>query len=121
MPTTQRVEAFINRVLSNAHAEAIEEFYHEDATMQENQSPPRGPRAALVDGERKTLARHKSVDTKMIGPYFISGDNVVIRWVFRFTRPDDTVMQMEEIAYQTWRGDRIAAECFFYDPTQLRA
>ena len=120
MPTAKRVDAFIQRVLSNAHAEAIEEFYHEDATMQENQNAPRGPRSALVDGERKTLARHKSVDTKMIGPYFIDGDNVVIRWVFRFTRPDDTVMQLEEIAYQTWRGDRIAAERFFYDPAQMR-
>jgi hypothetical protein len=69
MPTDKRIEAFVHRVLSNAHAEAIEEFYHDDATMQENQSAPRGPRSALVDGERKTLARHKSVDTKMIGPF----------------------------------------------------
>jgi hypothetical protein len=121
MPKVERIEAFINRVLSNAHAEAIEEFYHEDATMQENQSAPRGPRNVLVHGERKTLARHKSVDTKMIGPYFISGEHVVIRWVFRFTRPDDTVMTIEELAYQTWRDDRIATERFYYDPAQLRA
>ena len=121
MPTAQRIEAFLNRVLSNAHAEAIEEFYHEDATMQENQNPPRGPRRALVDAERKTLARHKAVDTQMLGPYFIAGDNVVIHWVFRFTRPDETVMTIEELAYQTWRGDRIATERFYYDPAQLRA
>ena len=121
MPTTQRVEAFIDRVLSNAHAEAIEEFYHDDATMQENQSAPRGPRSVLVDGERKTLARHKSVDTQMVGPYFIAGDHVIIHWIFRFTRPDDTVMTIEELAHQKWRDDRIATERFYYDPAQLRA
>ena len=120
MPTANRVKDFLDRVQSNEHVQAIEEFYHVDATMQENHGAPRGPRTALVDAERKTLARHKSVDTKMIGPYFVNGDNVVIRWVFRFTRPDDTVMQIEEIAYQTWRGNRIAAERFFYDPAQMR-
>jgi hypothetical protein len=28
---------------------------------------------------------------------------------------------MEELAYQRWEGDRIAEECFFYDPAQLAA
>ena len=120
MPTRDRVQAFIDRVLSNAHAEAIEEFYHEDATMQENQNPPRGPRSALVDSERKTLARHKSVDSRIVGPFFIDGEQAVIHWIFEFTRPDDTVMRIQEIAYQTWRGDRIATERFYYDPAQLR-
>jgi hypothetical protein len=25
---------------------------------------------------------------------------------------------MEEVAWQTWRGDKIAEETFFYDPAQ---
>ena len=27
-------------------------------------------------------------------------------------------MQQEEIAWQTWRGEKIAEETFFYDPAQ---
>ena len=38
MPTTETLESFIARVEQNAHAEAVEEFYTEDASMQENQS-----------------------------------------------------------------------------------
>jgi hypothetical protein len=28
---------------------------------------------------------------------------------------------MEEIAWQTWRGDKIAEEVFFYDPAQRQS
>lgn len=120
MPTQERVNQFVERVLSNEHVRAIEEFYHYDATMQENRAPPRGPRAALVETERRMLQAHKGVMTKSNGPVFVSGDHAVIHWIFEFTRPDDSVMRIEELAYQTWRGDRIAAERFYYDPAQMR-
>src|SRR3954471_4913324 len=40
-PSATTLERFIARVESNAHVEAIEEFYTEDASMRENFSPPR--------------------------------------------------------------------------------
>jgi ketosteroid isomerase-like protein len=120
MPSRERVARFVERVLSNEHVRAIEEFYHEDATMQENLTPPRGPRSALVEAEQRMLRAHKSVITKSNGPVFVDGDHSVIHWIFEFTRTDDSVMRIEELAYQTWRGDRIAAERFYYDPAQMR-
>jgi hypothetical protein len=118
MPTTETLERFIARVEQNAHAEACEEFYTEDSSMQENQSPPRVGRDAHVAGERKVLARAKSVSSKCIRPVFVNGDNVVIRWVFHFEWLDGKVTHMEELAYQRWEGERIAEETFFYDPVQ---
>ncbi len=120
MPSRTRLDEFVARVLANEHVRAIEAFYHEDATMQENLGAPRGPRAALVEAERRMLAAHKGVVTKSVGPTFLEGDCSVVHWIFEFTRPDDTVMRIEELAYQTWRGDRIAAERFYYDPAQMR-
>jgi ketosteroid isomerase-like protein len=120
MPTFERVQQFADRVLANEHVRAIEEFYHDDATMQENLGPPRGPRAALVEGERRMLAAHTGVVTKSNGPIFVSGDHSVTHWIFEFTRRNGTVMRIEELAYQTWRGDRIAAERFYYDPAQMK-
>jgi hypothetical protein len=55
---------------------------------------------------------------KRVRPVFVSGDKVVIRWIFRFEWFDGTVTHMEELAYQRWEGDRIAEETFFYDPAQ---
>ena len=119
MPSTETLEKFIARVEQNAHAEAIEEFYTADATMQENQSPPRvGGRDAHVANERKVLARAKSVTSQCVRPVFVNGDHVVIRWIFRFEWLDGTHTHMEEMACQRWEGERMAAETFFYDPAQ---
>ncbi len=52
MPTAQTLERFIARVEQNAHAEAIEEFYTADSSMQENQSTPRVGRDANVEPRR---------------------------------------------------------------------
>jgi len=118
MPKTETLEKFIARVEQNAHVEAIEEFYTEDSTMQENQSPPRVGRETHVANERRVMARARMVSSKCVRPVFINGDRVVIRWIFRFEWPDETVTRMEELAYQRWEGERIAEETFFHDPAQ---
>jgi hypothetical protein len=118
MPTPETLARFIARVEENAHAEAIEEFYTSEASMQENQSTPRTGRDALVAHERKVLARARSVSSQCVQPVFVSGDHVAIRWIFRFEWLDGSVTRMEEIACQQWQGERIAAETFFYDPAQ---
>ena len=118
MPTTETLEKFIARVEENAHAEALEEFYTADSTMQENQAAPRVGRDAHVANEHKVLARAKSLVSKCIRPVFVAGDLVVIRWTFHFEWLDGTVTHMEEIAYQRWEGERVAEETFFYDPAQ---
>ena len=118
MPTVETLERFIARVEQNAHAEAVEEFYTADASMQENQSTPRVGRDAHVANERKVLSRAKTVMSKCVRPVLVSGDRVVVRWIFRFEWLDGTVTHMEELAYQRWEGERIAEETFFYDPAQ---
>jgi len=118
MPTPETLERFIARVEQNAHAEAVEEFYTADASMQENQSAPRVGRDAHVANERAVLSRAKTVLSKCVRPVFVNRDHVVIRWIFRFEWLDGTVTLMEELAYQRWEDERIAEERFFYDPAQ---
>ena len=119
MPSPATLERFIARVEQNAHAEAIEEFYTEGASMQENQSPPRIGRDTLVARERQVLARAKSVESRCVRPVLVNGDIVVIRWIFRFEWMNGSTTQMEELAWQRWEGEHIAEERFFYDPAQL--
>jgi hypothetical protein len=119
MPSAETLERFIARVEQNAHVEAIEEFYTADASMQENQAPPRLGRDVLVANERKVLAKAQSLTSKCVRPVFVNGNRVVIRWMFGFEWLDGSHTQMEELAYQRWDGERIAEETFFYDPAQL--
>lgn len=119
MPSPETLERFIARVEQNAHAEAIEEFYTIDASMQENQDVPRVGRDLLVAHEKQVLARARSVRSTCVRPVFVAGDRVVIRWIFEFEWLDGRRTRMEELAYQRWDGERIAQEQFFYDPAQL--
>jgi ketosteroid isomerase-like protein len=118
MPSTETLERFIAKVESNAHDEAIAEFYTANASMQENQSAPKVGRDALIAGERKVMARAKSITSHCVRPALVSGDIVVIRWVFEFEWQDGSHLRMEELAYQRWEGERIAQETFFYDSAQ---
>jgi hypothetical protein len=118
MPAPETLERFIALVEQNAHVEAVEQFYTPEASMQENQAPPRVGRDAHAANERRVLARARSLTSQCVRPVFVNGDFVVIRWIFRFEWQDGTVTRMEELAYQRWEGDRVAEETFFYDPAQ---
>jgi ketosteroid isomerase-like protein len=118
MPSQQTLEAFTAMVLSNQHDAAIATFYTPDSTMQENLDPPRKGRDANVARERAVMARAAKIHSALEGPIFVSGDRVVIHWIFRFDFADGTSVTMDELAYQRWDGDRIAEERFYYDPAQ---
>jgi hypothetical protein len=120
MPSPETLERFIAMVESNAHAEAIEQFYTADASMRENFTEPRSGRDNLVASERKVLVRARAVTSMCVRPVFVQGDRVVIRWIFEFEWLDGRRSRIEELAYQRWDGERIAEEQFFYDPAQLK-
>jgi SnoaL-like domain len=118
MPSLKTLERFILRVEQNAHAEAVEEFYTPNASIQENQSAPRTGRDSQIRRERALLSKVQTLNSVCVRPIFVSGDRVVIRWQFRFQWLEGTVTEMEELAYQRWEGECIAEETFFYDPAQ---
>jgi hypothetical protein len=100
--------------------EAIREYYTEGASMRENMKEPRVGREALAAREQKTMDRAKSVVSRCVRPALVSGDIVVIRWIFEFEWKDGSPgTHLEELAYQRWEGERIAEEQFFYDPGQV--
>ena len=119
MPTAERVREFIGRVEAKDHLAAIRDFYHEDATMQENMGTTRSGMAALLAGEEAALKRMGGAPESRCLSYAINGDTVFINWTFEMGGGDKTRL-LDEIAVQTWRGDRIATERFYYDPGTLR-
>ena len=119
MPKRESVEAFTGQVVGGDHVGAIRDWYAEDAAMHENQDPPVVGREALMTREQAALDRVASVETELLAPPLIDGDRVAIRWRFTFTSRRGTVRPFEEIAWQEWRGEKIAREMFFYDPAQM--
>ena len=121
MPARERVRDFIATVEAGRFVEAIEDFYAEDGSMQENDGPVRAGRAVLVAGEQAMLAAVGSIRTRPVESWLVDGDQVVIRWVFDITYADGRQAVLDELALQTWGGDRIVRERFYYDPAWRNA
>lgn len=120
MPTHERVQAFVAMVEAGKYVEAIRAFYTDDATMQENLGDIRAGRDALAEHEETVLKTVKSITTRPGSTYAIDGDRVIVRWVFDIVMRDGKGSTLDELAYQTWRGNRIAEERFYYDPAQRK-
>ena len=116
MPSRARLDEFIAVVEAGDHAGAIERYYTEDSSMQENAAPPRVGRDLLVAHERGVLARMTHVYSKAMSSV-VEGDNVAIHWIFELTDKSGKVRRFYEVALQQWRGDKIFRERFFYDPS----
>jgi len=116
MPTLETLRAFAATVEANDHVGAIERFYARDACTRENEKAPITGRDVLAEKERKVLASVAGVKTTRIGPLLLDGDHSAIHWRFEFTAKDGSVRAMEEVAWQTWRGEELIEEHFFYDP-----
>jgi len=86
-------------------------------TAQENNLPPRVGRAAQTANEEAALKRMR-FDSIKAASYVLDGDRVAINYVFEMTTVNGDRLRMDEIAYQTWRGDQIVSERYFYDPAQ---
>jgi hypothetical protein len=120
MPSRERVEQFVAMVEAGKFVEAIEEFYAERASMQENLGEKREGRATLVAHEKGVLTHVKDMRGRCVRPVFVDGDRVAINWIFEFTDPTGRARKLDEIAWQRWEGDRVVEERFYYDPSQIR-
>jgi hypothetical protein len=119
MPSREIVEAFAAQLEAGDFIGAIERFYMPDAATYENTAAPVVGRDKLVAKERGVLAAYKEVRAVRTGPSLIEGDNVATRWTYTFTNAQDAVVRtQDEIAWQTWRGDKLIEERFYYDPKQ---
>ena len=119
MPTRERVQAFVDMVVAGRFVQSIRDFYAEDATAQENLNPPRVGREALIAHEQKTLDSMGPVKPHCT-TLLVDGDRVVIGWRFDMTSHEGVTRRLDELALQTWRGDRIVSERFFYDPASIK-
>src|SRR5258705_4739609 len=121
MPSRARLDEFIAVVEAGDHAGAIERYYTEDSSMQENAAPPRVGRDLLVAHERGVLARMTHVYSKAMSSV-VEGDNVAIHWIFELTDKSGKVRRGEGGALQQRGGGQKFPERFFFSavPAETR-
>ena len=69
MPTRQTVERFVELVEAGQGVAALDGFYAEDASMQENQSAPRIGKPALLAHEIAAQASVTNLTARCIRPF----------------------------------------------------
>ena len=87
--------------------------------------PLRGQRGSVVTPitftkPGKSPAFKAPLKDPRLGPLLVDGDHAAIRWRFEFMDKDGARRMMEEVAWQTWRGEEVIEEHFLYDPAALR-
>src|SRR5258706_13138918 len=120
MPSRERLNEFIAVVEAGDHAGAIERYYTEDSSMQENAAAPRVGRDLLVAHERGVLTHMRHVYSKAVSSV-VEGENDAIHWIFELTDKSGKVHRIDEGSWQEWRGDKFFRERFFYDPSRPKA
>lgn len=116
MVDRSRIDSLIEYTLNNRLIEALDEFYHPDAIMQENCQPPRVGLAASLERQRMAQAMTASIHEVKAVIVLHDGDNAAIEWHAEWTMAGGIRLRIEEVALQRWSGDRIIHERFFYDP-----
>jgi hypothetical protein len=116
LPEISVVSAFVARVEAGDYVGAIEDYYDCDACTQENEAIPKVGRDAIILAERTFMETMRSIVAERLAPPLIGSEHVAIRWRFKLSPPKGAIIVLDEIAFQTWRGDRIISEKFFFDP-----
>ena len=118
MGIRENVKELIALVEQGKFLEAIERFYAEDASMQENFDPPRLGLEALLENERQVLAARPGIHLERVGSFLVDGDRAAINWIVAYADPSGRKIRLDEVAYQEWSDGKIIRERFYYDPAQ---
>lgn len=119
MPDRDVIEQLIRYTVEGRSEAALLAFYADDVVIQENNQPPRVGRAASIARNRDAVQWTRAVHEISVPRVLIDGNLVVIEWHAEWTLSSGQRIRIEELALQSWEGNRIVFERFFYDPQPL--
>ncbi len=120
MSIAENVRNLIWLVEQAKFLEAFQQFYAEDATMQENNDPPRVGLPALLEREQQFLNSIRAMHIHRADSFLVDGNRAAINWIFEITDGEGKRRRLDEVAYQLWRDGKIIRERFYYDPAQRK-
>ena len=118
MSIRDQVARLVRHVEANRILDAIDEFYADDVSMQDNLGAPVVGKAANRERERAffgaiTVHQNRALSVA------VDDDQAVIHWLFEFTGSDGKRYRIDQLAHQSWRDGRIVKERFYYDSARI--
>lgn len=111
-----RLQALFSYIRSGRILDGINEFYAEDAVMQENNEQATVGQQANLERERQFMSTVKEWKRFDVTAHAV-GDNVtfyetVMDWIAK----DGTSVHVEQVVVAKWRDGRIVHERFYHNP-----
>jgi len=111
-----RLQDLLAYIQAGRILDAINEFYAEDAVMQENSAPPTIGRQANLERERQFLSTVKEWRVFKVTAHGV-GDNVTFyETVMDWIATDGTPVHVEQVVVAKWQVGKIIHERFYHNP-----
>ncbi len=109
-----RLEDLFSYIRDGRILDAINEFYAEDATMQENSLPPTVGREANYEREKQFLSMVKEWKSFEVTAKGV-GENVTFyETVMDWITTDDTPVHVEQVVVAKWNNGKITHERYYH-------
>jgi len=118
-PTTinlqDRLEDLFSYIREGRILDTINEFYAEDATMQENSLPPTVGREANYEREKQFLSMVKEWKGFEVTAKGVGEDVTFYETVMDWVTTDDTPVHVEQVVVAKWRDGKIIHERYYHN------
>lgn len=101
--------------------DAMQEFYDDNVSMQENASPPTVGLPANIEREKQFLKGVKEWKGFEVKSAVAGDDTTMYEAVFDFIATDGTPVHLEQVDVARWRDGKIVYERFYYDTGKAAA
>ncbi|MBK7403156.1 MAG: nuclear transport factor 2 family protein [Phycisphaerales bacterium] len=119
MTFRNEVDNLLEHIKTGKILEAMDRFYADDLTMQENRQPPTKGKSANIEREKQFLAQVKEWKSTEILAVATEGsldDGVsFVEYAFEFINTAGQPVRYEQASVQRWNRGRIVSERFYYD------
>jgi hypothetical protein len=111
----EKVTHLNSLIESGETVRAIELYYHDAVSMQENEEPPRLGKTVNLAQEKKNVAAVKSANCTLLRQVIDEEQALVFsEWKLVFTYPNEETYQITEVALQEWKDGLVFKEKFYY-------
>jgi hypothetical protein len=109
-------QQFNQLVLNDQPKEAIQRFYAEDASLQENTEPAIVGKPAILAREAGFLSSVAESKPPVLHSVAIGKDVTFSEWTFDMTLKDGKRVVLHEVARRQWKDGHVIHERFYHPP-----
>lgn len=111
----QRLNDLFGYIRQGKIVEAIQEFYDNNAAMQENANPPTVGQAANIEREKQFMNGVKEWKGFNVTASGVGGDVTFYECNIDFIATNGQPVHMEQVVVAKWKNGKIIHERFYYD------